>query len=95
MRYSGTAARLLLAMTVGAFPGMAGSEMLSSSEAPRAEFCAGDYVCDEDGTWSIAHLGPSEHAMRLSLEVIEHAIRDGKVVSAQQPSPRLQQLARD
>jgi hypothetical protein len=34
---------------------IAGQPGLSGSEAVRAEKCAGDYACDEDGSWSPAY----------------------------------------
>jgi hypothetical protein len=43
---------------LGGADGAFAQRELKGSEAVRAERCAGDYVCDEDGSWQATYLCP-------------------------------------
>jgi hypothetical protein len=66
---------------LGSIAGPAVAEsMLSCSELLRAERCAGDYVCDDDGSWQIGTMCLKD---RLALPA---AIAAGNGTAANEPA---------
>ena len=61
-----TGIMVLSSALAGDIQAVLAQHVLSSSEAYRAERCAGDYVCDEDGSWATGNMCVARRAMALA-----------------------------
>jgi hypothetical protein len=57
--WTGACAAGLGCFLLGSMADLAPARELTGSEAVRAERCAGDYVCDEDGSWQASYVCPN------------------------------------
>ena len=71
---------------------------LSGSEAYRAEKCAGDYVCDEDGSWETIVGTRTEHTpsgLTAELGNAEQTVLISRSKDLPSPGGRLRPIAND
>ena len=71
---------------------------LSGSEAYRAEKCAGDYVCDEDGLWETIVGTRTEHTqsgLTAELSNAEQTVLISRSKDLPSPGGRLRPIAND
>lgn len=55
-------------LMIGPSSGARAQMQFSGSEAVRAERCAGDYTCDDDGSWAIADMCAAQRAALVAAE---------------------------
>ncbi|MCC6775096.1 MAG: hypothetical protein IT537_00410 [Hyphomicrobiales bacterium] len=78
-------------LMIGPSSGARAQMQLSGSEALRAETCAGDYTCDDDGSWAIGDICAEQRAAIVAVEEAR-----SRQASTDRPaaSDRVEQVAR-